>query len=45
MFAHRMETNIFDIATGVLQGNALAPYIHNLLRKSTSSVDRPNKRT
>ena len=26
-FAHRMETNIFDIATGVLEGDTLAPYL------------------
>ena len=43
-FAHRMETDFFDIVAGVLQGNTLAPYLFIIcldyvLRKSIDLME------
>ena len=39
------DTDFFDIVTGVLQEDTLAPIsVHNLLRLLTSNIDRSNKR-
>ena len=38
------DTNFFNIVTGVLKGDTLAPYFYTLPRLSTVNVNRSNKR-